>query len=67
MQKPAFVFITIVWMQDLEFSGKNKQLSRVRDEEVSNASNQETTGKADCSVEANEEVSTCRDQGDSPL
>ena len=45
VQKPAFVFITIVWMQDLEFSGKNKQLSRVRDEEVSNASNQKPLGK----------------------
>lgn len=27
VQKPAFVLITILWMQDLEFSGKNKQLS----------------------------------------
>lgn len=44
VQKPAFVLITIVWMQDLEFSGKNKQLSRVRDE-VSNTSNQRPVGK----------------------
>ena len=27
VQKLAFVLITILWMQDLEFSGKNKQLS----------------------------------------
>ena len=27
VQKLAFVLVTILWMQDLEFSGKNKQLS----------------------------------------
>ena len=27
VQKLAFVLITILWMQDLEFSGKNKRLS----------------------------------------
>ena len=45
VQKLTFVLITILRMQDLEVSGKNKQLSRVRDEEVSDASNQRPVGE----------------------